>query len=217
MSTVEGAGQRDEGEYGRAAKRLKTEERETEAEEREEGEEELEEGEDSDSGSLPGNGESAVDNRARWSAGQYGVGRRVGEQKYYLTLPCSTASQTTACMCALVRLLPLSFSVLASPNPHTTGYFMSPFFLTKRMLARKSKVQCRQQETIVCLLQLRNDLIGNNLHTDKYIIGNFFLWSSLCSIFNMISYFQPGIYCYLCIKANIYDEYHAHITGNVGL
>ncbi|XP_030297509.1 heterogeneous nuclear ribonucleoprotein L-like isoform X1 [Sparus aurata] len=76
MSTVEGAGQRDEGEYGRAAKRLKTEERETEAEEREEGEEELEEGEDSDSGSLPGNGESAVDNRARWSASQYGVGRR---------------------------------------------------------------------------------------------------------------------------------------------
>ncbi|KAG7999859.1 Cyclin-dependent kinase 1 [Nibea albiflora] len=75
MSTVEGTGQREEGEYGRAAKRLKTEERETEAEEREEGEEELEEGEDSDSGSLPGNGESA-DNRARWSASQYGAGRR---------------------------------------------------------------------------------------------------------------------------------------------
>lgn len=77
MSTVEGAGQREEGEYGRAAKRLKTEERETEAEEKEEGEEELEEGEDSDSGSLPGNGESAADNRARWSASQYGAGRRV--------------------------------------------------------------------------------------------------------------------------------------------
>ncbi|KAM7408046.1 hypothetical protein PAMA_001955 [Pampus argenteus] len=76
MSTVEGAGQREEGEYGRAAKRLKTEERETEAEEREEGEEELEEGEDSDSGSLPGNGESTADNRARWSGGQYGAGRR---------------------------------------------------------------------------------------------------------------------------------------------
>lgn len=76
MSTVEGAGQREEGEYGRAAKRLKTEERETEAEEREEGEEELEEGEDSDSGSLPGNGESAVDNRARWSSSQFGVARR---------------------------------------------------------------------------------------------------------------------------------------------
>lgn len=147
MSTVEGAGQRDEGEYGRAAKRLKTEERETEAEEREEGEEELEEGEDSDSGSLPGNGESAVDNRARWSASQYGVGRRVGEQKYYLTLPCSTASQTTACMCALVRLLPLSFCQCASITKlsHTTGYFMSPLFLTNRMLARKSKLQCRQQ------------------------------------------------------------------------
>ncbi|KAF1376143.1 hypothetical protein PFLUV_G00227650 [Perca fluviatilis] len=78
MSTAEGAGQREEGEYGRAAKRLKTEEREreTEAEEREEGEEELEEGEDSDSGSLPGNVESAVDNRARWSASQYGAARK---------------------------------------------------------------------------------------------------------------------------------------------
>ncbi|XP_071399932.1 heterogeneous nuclear ribonucleoprotein L-like isoform X2 [Centroberyx affinis] len=77
MSTVEGAGEREEGEYGRAAKRLKTEERERdEAEEREEGEEELEEGEDSDSGSLPGNGEAAADNRARWSASQYGAARR---------------------------------------------------------------------------------------------------------------------------------------------
>ncbi|XP_070833134.1 heterogeneous nuclear ribonucleoprotein L-like [Chaetodon trifascialis] len=78
MSTAEAAGQREEGEYGRAAKRLKTEEKETEAEEREEGEEELEEGEDSDSGSLPGNGESAADSRARWSASQCGggVGRR---------------------------------------------------------------------------------------------------------------------------------------------
>ncbi|XP_049457171.1 heterogeneous nuclear ribonucleoprotein L-like isoform X2 [Epinephelus fuscoguttatus] len=74
MSTVEGAG--EEGEYGRAAKRLKTDEGETEPEEREEGEEELEEGEDSDSGSLPGNVESAVDNRARWSASQYGAGRK---------------------------------------------------------------------------------------------------------------------------------------------
>lgn len=72
----EGAGQREEGEYGRAAKRLKTEEKEAEAEEREEGEEELEEGEDSDSGSLPGNGESAVDNRARWSSSQYAGGER---------------------------------------------------------------------------------------------------------------------------------------------
>ncbi|XP_036979864.1 heterogeneous nuclear ribonucleoprotein L-like isoform X1 [Acanthopagrus latus] len=87
MSTVEGAGQRDEGEYGRAAKRLKTEERDTEAEEREEGEEELEEGEDSDSGSLPGNGESAVDSRARWSASQYGVGRRDNGEDSHLISP----------------------------------------------------------------------------------------------------------------------------------
>lgn len=81
MSTGEGAGQREDGEYGRAAKRQKTEETEAEEredrEEREEGEEELEEGEDSDSGSLPGNGESATDNRARWSGGQFGAGRRV--------------------------------------------------------------------------------------------------------------------------------------------
>lgn len=79
MSTAEAAGQRDEGEYGRAAKRLKTEERAPEVEEREEGEEELEEGEDSDTGSLTGNGESARANRARWSAGQYAAdaGRRV--------------------------------------------------------------------------------------------------------------------------------------------
>lgn len=85
MSTVEGAGQREEGEYGRAAKRLKTEERE--AEEREEGEEELEEGEDSDSGSLPGNGETAVDSRARWSASQYGAGRRVRRAKILSNVP----------------------------------------------------------------------------------------------------------------------------------
>ncbi|XP_062257038.1 heterogeneous nuclear ribonucleoprotein L-like [Platichthys flesus] len=69
MSTVEGAGQDDEGEYGRASKRLKTEERE-------EGEDELEEGEDSDSGSLPGNADSVVETRARWSCIEYGAGRR---------------------------------------------------------------------------------------------------------------------------------------------
>lgn len=108
MSTVEGAGQREEGEYGRAAKRLKTEEREKEAEEREEGEEELEEGEDSDSGSLPGNVESAADNRARWSAGQYGAGRKVRRGKYYLTLPCSTASQAPCCHCVRVSIPYLS-------------------------------------------------------------------------------------------------------------
>ncbi|XP_028279729.1 heterogeneous nuclear ribonucleoprotein L-like [Parambassis ranga] len=84
MSTGEGAGQHEEGEYGRAAKRLKTEE--TEAEEREEGEEELEEGEDSDSGSLPGDGESAKDNRARWSASQCGAGRRAnGEDSHRIS------------------------------------------------------------------------------------------------------------------------------------
>ncbi|XP_037637401.1 heterogeneous nuclear ribonucleoprotein L-like [Sebastes umbrosus] len=98
MSTVEGPGQREDREYGRAAKRLKTDDREAEdretedreAEDREtedretedreegeeEGEEELEEGEDSDSGSLPGNVESAVDTRDRWSGSQYGPGRR---------------------------------------------------------------------------------------------------------------------------------------------
>ncbi|XP_055358726.1 heterogeneous nuclear ribonucleoprotein L-like isoform X2 [Betta splendens] len=77
MSTADAAGQREEEEeYGRAAKRLKTHDGETEAGEREEGEEELEEGEDSDSGSLPGNGETATSNRARWSASPYEAGRR---------------------------------------------------------------------------------------------------------------------------------------------
>ncbi|KAM6997022.1 heterogeneous nuclear ribonucleoprotein L-like [Tautogolabrus adspersus] len=85
MSTVEGARQREEGDYGRAAKRLKTEERETE--EREEGEEELEEGEDSDTGSLTGNGESSVDNRARWSANQYGAGRRDNDEDSHRISP----------------------------------------------------------------------------------------------------------------------------------
>lgn len=61
MSTDEAAGHREEGEYGRAAKRLKTDEPGPE--------DELEEGEDSDSGSLPGNGETA-ESRARWRGGQ---------------------------------------------------------------------------------------------------------------------------------------------------
>lgn len=60
MSTDEAAGHREEVEYGRAAKRLKTDEPGPE--------EELEEGEDSDSGSLPGNGEA--ESRARWRGGQ---------------------------------------------------------------------------------------------------------------------------------------------------
>ncbi|XP_029963173.1 heterogeneous nuclear ribonucleoprotein L-like [Salarias fasciatus] len=66
MATLEAAG--EEEEYGRAAKRQRTEE--TEAEEREEGEEELEEGEDSDSGSLPGTGPSSAGEPARWSGVQ---------------------------------------------------------------------------------------------------------------------------------------------------
>lgn len=66
----------DEEEYRRPSKRLKTAARQTE--EREEGEDELEEGEDSDSGSLPGEGEAAVDHRARWSSSQYRGGRKVG-------------------------------------------------------------------------------------------------------------------------------------------
>ncbi|KAM4614794.1 heterogeneous nuclear ribonucleoprotein L-like [Polymixia lowei] len=68
MSVVEG--EQEDGEYCRAAKRLKTEDREVE-----EGEEELEEGEDSDSesvGGLHGGGEAEEETRARWS----GAGRR---------------------------------------------------------------------------------------------------------------------------------------------
>lgn len=66
----------DEEEYRRPSKRLKTAARQTE--EREEGEDELEEGEDSDSGSLPGEGDAAVEHRARWSSSQYRGGRKVG-------------------------------------------------------------------------------------------------------------------------------------------
>lgn len=62
MSTDEAAGQREEGEYGRAAKRLKTDEPGPE--------DELEEGEDSDSGSLLGNGEAETRSRARWKGGR---------------------------------------------------------------------------------------------------------------------------------------------------
>ncbi|XP_017287567.1 heterogeneous nuclear ribonucleoprotein L-like isoform X2 [Kryptolebias marmoratus] len=62
MSTDEAAGQREEGEYGRAAKRLKTDEPGPE--------DELEEGEDSDSGSLAGNGEAEPRSRARWRGAQ---------------------------------------------------------------------------------------------------------------------------------------------------
>lgn len=91
---AEGAGQIDEGEYGRAAKRLKTEKREAEAEDREEGEEELEEGEDSDTGSLSAYGESVLDNRARWDASQYEEGQKVRSAKILsnVTLQYSIAS-----------------------------------------------------------------------------------------------------------------------------
>lgn len=65
----------EEEEYRRPSKRLKTAVRQ--AEDREEGEDELEEGEDSDSGSLPGEGEPAVDHRARWTCSQYRGGRKV--------------------------------------------------------------------------------------------------------------------------------------------
>ncbi|KAI9536301.1 hypothetical protein NQZ68_034858 [Dissostichus eleginoides] len=93
MATVEGTGPREEGEYGRAAKRQKTEEREVEAEERDEreerdeGEEELEEGEDSDSGSLAGNVESAVENRARWSGSQHEAGRKDNDEDSHRISP----------------------------------------------------------------------------------------------------------------------------------
>lgn len=73
MSTAELVGaQRQEKEFGRAAKRLKTDERE-------EGEEELEEGEDSDSGSLHGIGEpsATVDRRACWTCSRFDSAGRV--------------------------------------------------------------------------------------------------------------------------------------------
>lgn len=73
-------GEEEEEEYRRPSKRLKTAVRQTD--EREEGEDELEEGEDSDSGSLPGEGESAVDHRARWTSSQYRGGRKVRTAGY---------------------------------------------------------------------------------------------------------------------------------------
>ncbi|MEQ2198452.1 hypothetical protein XENOCAPTIV_013110 [Xenoophorus captivus] len=75
MSTVEAGGQCEEGGYGRAAKRPKMEESILEEKE-DRAEDELEEGEDSDSGSLPGNGEVETDSRARWSGRQFGSGRK---------------------------------------------------------------------------------------------------------------------------------------------
>lgn len=80
----------DEEEYRRPSKRLKTAARQTE--EREEGEDELEEGEDSDSGSLPGEGESAVEHRARWTPGQYRGGRKVRAAEVSIRCCCQVTS-----------------------------------------------------------------------------------------------------------------------------
>lgn len=116
---VEGARQIEEGEYGRAAKRLKTEKRDTEAEEREEGEEELEEGEDSDTGSLSCYGESVLDNRARWDVSQYEEGRKVRSAKILsnVTLQYSIAGDRVRALRSVVAVTVLLLS-------HTTGCFM---------------------------------------------------------------------------------------------
>lgn len=94
----------DDEEYRRPPKRLKTAARQTE--EREEGEDELEEGEDSDSGSLPGEGQSAVDHRARWTSGQYRGGRKVraAEPPHFhpVLLSDYQRQQTRACVRACV-------------------------------------------------------------------------------------------------------------------
>ncbi|XP_056147866.1 heterogeneous nuclear ribonucleoprotein L-like [Lampris incognitus] len=78
MSAAEGSSEQEDGEYARAAKRLKTEDREIEeGEEEGEEEEEVEEGEDSDSDIwLPGNGNTGADKRTRWSSSQSGPGKR---------------------------------------------------------------------------------------------------------------------------------------------
>lgn len=100
MSTAETDGQGDEGEYGRAAKRPKMEEKEDRAED------ELEEGEDSDSGSLPGTEEVDPDRPARWSGWQFGSGRKVRIAGMFL--PNGTAkpgtrarAHTRLCCCCL--------------------------------------------------------------------------------------------------------------------
>ncbi|MEQ2308112.1 hypothetical protein AMECASPLE_024792, partial [Ameca splendens] len=86
MSTVEAGGQCEEGGYGRAAKRPKMEESILEEKE-DRAEDELEEGEDSDSGSLPGNGEVETDSRARWSGRQFGSGRKDNGEDSHLISP----------------------------------------------------------------------------------------------------------------------------------
>ncbi|XP_041866155.1 heterogeneous nuclear ribonucleoprotein L-like [Melanotaenia boesemani] len=80
MSTGEAAGRRGEGEYGRAAKRLKMEEKGR-------GEDELEEGEDSDSGSVPANDAVEADSLARWTAGPCGAERRDDAEDSHLISP----------------------------------------------------------------------------------------------------------------------------------
>lgn len=76
MSNVDASAVHGHEEYGRAPKRLKTEQHEeldrVAREDREAGEEELEEGEDSDSGSVAGTGET-VENRGRWTGSQHGA------------------------------------------------------------------------------------------------------------------------------------------------
>lgn len=93
----------DEEEYRRPPKRLKTAARQTE--EREEGEDELEEGEegeegeDSDSGSLPGEAEPALDHRARWTSGHYRGGHKVraGNSRVSIRCSCQVTAATDAC------------------------------------------------------------------------------------------------------------------------
>lgn len=152
MSTPEEAGQREEGEYGRAAKRLKTEE--TEADEREEGEEELEEGEDSDSGSLPGNGESATDNRARWSASQFGAGLRVrrakmlpnGTLRHSITHRAGRARAHVHARCHAVcakRHLPVThMSAPTSPTQWSLSYKSGPIFQCDACVHSAKAIKC---------------------------------------------------------------------------
>lgn len=117
MSTLEAGGQRDEGEYGRAAKRPKMEEPPLEEKE-DRAEDELEEGEDSDSGSLPGNGEAETESGhrgARWSGRQFGSGRKV--RRAGMLLPNGTNQRVTqrlACARPLVRCYCLSVTELSS-------------------------------------------------------------------------------------------------------
>ena len=99
----------DEEEYRRPPKRLKTAARQTE--EREEGEDELEEGEDSDSGSLPGEGEPAEEHRARWPQAQYRGARKV--RAAAVRFPAAAY----ACLARAAGRAPLLPQVLQLPPP----------------------------------------------------------------------------------------------------